>query len=820
MDPTLGGARYVATFLDDYSGLSVAEPLKTKAEVVDAVKRVIPFLETQSGKTLKTVRTDNGGEYINDSLRQFFASKGVCHQTTVPYTPQQNGKAERLNRTNMEKALSILAEANLPKALWGEAYMAANYVRNRSPVKGKAATPWELFFNKQPDVSDLRVWGSKAYVHIPVEHRRKLDYKSEVGYMVGYAANSKGWRVWMGGDTVIVSRDVYFDERPTSTAPVESIMVNPDIQGQSKTSPAPPDPAGDTDSDYDPSEYHSEDGAEPDGEQAEPAGDQPERRTSTRANKGQPGKPYWMVTAASTTGGAGGAGEPSTYKQALASEEAPFWRGAMDEEMESLMVNNTFMLSKAPDGVKPLGLKWVFKKKRDTAGNIERYKARIVAKGYEQQHGIDYDEVFAPVSKYATLRTLLAKAAAEDLELDVIDIKTAFLQGNLEEDIWVEQPPGYELGEPGMSLKLNKSLYGLKQAPRCWHQRLHQELLAMDFKVSEADPGLYISTDPKVTAYILVYVDDLALATKGADAKSKIKTSLLKVFDGRDLGPINSYLGISVQRDRSAKSITISHQRMVNDLVSKYGLEDSNPRRLPLSASSLVGTSEEPLDLKLFPYRQLVGSLMHLAVTVRPDISYAVGALARHMAAPTSTHWLAAKGVLRYLAGTPSLGITFGGSGDTSLELQGYCDADYAGDTDTRKSTTGYVFLLNSGAVSWQSKRQPTVAASTTEAEYMAAASAIKEALWLRKLLSDLQLGSGTISIFADNQSAIKLLRNPIITGRAKHIDVMHHFARERVLRKEVKVSYISTDAMLADVFTKVLSIAKHQLCCKGFGMV
>lgn len=492
----------------------------------------------------------------------------------------------------------------------------------------------------------------------------------------------------------------------------------------------------------------------------------------------------------------------------------------MDEEYNSLLVNNTWELSKAPPGVKPLGLKWVYRIKRDTAGNIERYKARIVAKGYEQQHGIDYDEVFAPVSKYSSFRTFLAKAAAEDLELDVIDIKTAFLQGNLEEDIWVEQPPGYELGEPGLSLKLNKSLYGLKQAPRCWHQRLHQELQAMCFKASEADPGLYISTDPKVTAFILVYVDDLALAVNGKDAMVKIKSDLLKVFDGRDLGPINSYLGISVQRDRAAGTISISHQRMVQDLVSKYGLEDSNPRRLPLSASSLAGTNLEPLDLKQVPYRQLVGSLMHLSVTVRPDISFAVGVLARHMAAPTTTHWQAAKGLLRYLAGTPSLGITFGGSGGTPLVLQGYCDADYAGDTDTRKSTTGYVFLLNSGAVSWQSKRQPTVAASTTEAEYMASASGIKEALWLRKLCGDLQLGFGTISIFADNQSAIKLLRNPIITGRAKHIDVMHHFARERVLRKEVSVSYISTDAMLADMFTKVLSIAKHQFCCKGIGMV
>jgi hypothetical protein len=274
-----------------------------------------------------------------------------------------------------------------------------------------------------------------------------------------------------------------------------------------------------------------------------------------------------------------------------------------------------------------------------------------------------------------------------------------------------------------------------------------------------------------------------------------------------------------VVRDRAAGTITISHKRMVLDLVSKYGLEDSNPRRLPLTASSLAAPGE-PLDLQLFPYRQLIGSLMHLSVTVRPDIAFSVGALARHMAEPTSAHWLCAKGVLRYLAGTPSLGITYGGRGGTPLELVGYCDADYAGDTDSRKSTTAYCFLLNSGAVSWQSKRQPTVAASTTEAEYMAAASATKEALWLRKLLSALQLGCGTISIFADNQSAIKLLRNPIITGRAKHIDVMHHFARERVLRKEVSVSYISTDAMLADVFTKALPIAKHEFCCKGLGML
>jgi hypothetical protein len=638
--------------------------------------------------------------------------------------------------------------------------------------------------------------------------------------MVGYAANSKSWRVWMGGNTITISRDVYFDERPTQAAsiPVTSLLDNTDNPGLNleKTTSASDDDLPD----LEPAGTNTNGEAPPDiPEEAEaPAAQEQDssRRVSTRANKGQPGKPYWMMRASEDN-----LGEPTNIKQALASQDADLWRAAMDDEMASLLQNDTWELSEPPPGTKPLNLKWVYKVKRDTAGNIERYKARIVAKGYEQQEGIDYNEVFAPVSMYATMRALLAKVAGEDLELDLVDIKTAFLQGNLEEDIWVTQPPGYELGQPHLACKLKKALYGLKQAPRCWHQRLHKELLTMGFKASEADPGLYISTKYKDTTFILVYVDDLAIASKSKEEKDKTKAHLLNVFDGRDLGPITSYLGIAVERNRAARTITIHHNLMVKDLVAKYGLEDSNPRRLPLSVSTMASTPGEPLDLKVYPYRQLVGSLMHLSVTVRPDITFAVGVLARSMAEPTMVHWQAAKGVLRYLSGTASLGITFGGgSSGPGLHLQGYCDADYAGDTDTRKSTTGYVFTLNSGAVSWQSKRQPTVAASTTEAEYMAAAAAIKEALWLRKVLNDLQLGPGTISIFADNQSAIKLLRNPIISGRAKHIDVLHHFARERVLRKEVSVTYISTDSMLADMLTKVVPIAKHQVCCKGIGML
>ena len=287
-------------------------------------------------------------------------------------------------------------------------------------------------------------------------------------------------------------------------------------------------------------------------------------------------------------------------------------------------------------------------------------------------------------------------------------------------------------------------------------------------------------------------------------------------FEARDLGEAVSYLGITISRDRANRQIKISHERMIADLLDKYNMKDSKTKSIPLSPAIKLSKEGMEINKQQYPYSNLVGSLMFLSVTTRPDISYTVGALARYMVQPTAVHWQAAKGVLRYLAGTKQYGITFRGS---STSLMSYCDADYAGDVDTRRSTTGYVFILNGGAISWSSKRQQTIAASTTEAEYMAAASAVKEALWLRKLLRDLEIEAETVTIMADNQSAIKLLKNPISSLRSKHIDVIHHFARERVMRGEVEFQYISTVEMIADVMTKALPTTKHVFCCAGMGV-
>jgi len=317
---------------------------------------------------------------------------------------------------------------------------------------------------------------------------------------------------------------------------------------------------------------------------------------------------------------------------------------------------------------------------------------------------------------------------------------------------------------------------------------------------------------------LLVYVDDLLVASGNVKVLRAVKSALMGTFDTRDLGAATLFLGMELVRDRSARAITINQRRMTTELVNKYGLGDGKIKATPISLGTRLirGDDDEVLDTAAFPYSELVGSLLYLSVCTRPDIAEAVGKLARYMAKPTAAHWGAAKGVLRYLAGTAGMGITFKGG---EAPLVGYCDSDYAGDIDSRRSTTGYVFIMHGGAVSWNSKLQATVAVSTTEAEYMAAAGAVKEALWLRKLMGDFGIPIKTVKIYGDNQGAIKLLKHPIASARSKHIDVIYHFARERVARGEVTFEYISTERMVADGMTKALPENKFVFCREGMGV-
>ena len=676
-------------------------------------------------------------------------------------------------------------------------------------MTGRDKTPWELFFGTKPDVSHLRTFGARCYAHTPKALRHKLDNTSAPGRFIGYPPGTKGYKILLENGRIIISRDVKFlesssrqqpppvDDTDTLEPPENLDPVGAEEAADELMLPPPADSAGTS--------------ARPQTPRKQP------KRTATDVPASVWGSEGYQITGrkreVAGTAHAAIISEPSCLEEALASEQAELWRQAADDEMASLLANNTWELETVPPGVKPIPVKWVFKLKRDASGNVERYKARLVAKGFRQREGIDYEEVFAPVSKYTTVRATLARAAALDLEIHQLDIKTAFLYGELEEDVWVQQPPGYESGSPDMACHLRKSLYGLKQAPRVWYGKLSQALEAMGFQPSSADPALFIKPGPP-SVYLLTYVDDILVITSDKKALDSTKSKLLTTFEGRDIGAASFFLGMDIKRDRQARSLSLGQSRLTTDLLEKYGMTECKPLSTPLSTAAKLTKDGEPLDTAAHGYSQLIGSLMYLSVCTRPDISQAVGALARYMAAPTTAHWQAAKGVLRYIAGTANFGITFQGD-----NLEAYCDADYAGDLDTRRSTTGYVFTLGGGAISWSSRLQPTVAASTTEAEYMAAAYAIKEGLWLRTLLNDLGMELDTITIMADSQSAIKLLKNPVFSMRSKHIDVIYHFARERVTRKDVTFKYISTNKMAADALTKPLPAAKLEFCRTTMGV-
>ena len=843
--PSFGGSKYAATFIDHATGYSIVRTVKSKADVTPAVKEVLTYMEKQAEASIKAVRTDNGTEYVNSELTTYLKEKGIAHQTSMPYTPEQNGTAERLNRTLINKVLPMLYSADLPPEAWAEAFITANYLRNLAPVSGKTKTPWEMFFGRKPDVSTLRAFGATAYTHVPKEKRSKLDPRAEKGIMIGYPDFGKGYRVLMPDGSIVSSRNVVFDESKVLSKSFinykPATLVDPTIMCYSA------DKIG-TEVWEPPAELPTSPGASPPG--STPGSSPPGSPLGPLGGPSPAGAPAGAPPAppspAAPAGGTDHSGpppgvtitrygrasrppgewykanyvgeaplEPSSYTEAINGPDADLWRTAMDEEIAALAANNTWELDTPPSGVKVIPTKWVFKIKTDADGNIERYKARLVVKGYRQIEGIDYDEVFAPVSKYATLRTVLALASSRDYEIHQVDIKNAFVQGALKEEVWIGQPEGYSAA-PGLACRLIKALYGLKQAPRAWHSRLDEELIAMGFTPSDADASLYTHADKE--AYILIYVDDILIITAGTALLINIKERLSSVFDARDLGEATYYLGMRITRDRIEKSIKVTHEKMINELASKFDLAECTPRDIPMSPGIKLNKGDgEPLDTSLYPYSSLVGALLYLSVTSRPDISFAVGALSRFMSCPTSVHWGVAKGVLRYLAGKPDFGITFRGSDTT---LIGLCDSDYAADPDTRRSTTGYVFTFNGGAITWSSKRQPTIAASTTEAEYMAAAAAVKEALWLRKLMRALKIDTGVINICSDNQGAIKLLRNPISSLRSKHIDVMHHFARERVVRGEVAFSFVPSASNIADALTKPLALSKFEECRAGMGMV
>ena len=420
--------------------------------------------------------------------------------------------------------------------------------------------------------------------------------------------------------------------------------------------------------------------------------------------------------------------EPTCYREA-AGQAA--WEQAMKIEIEAIEKNETWSLTKLPVGHKVIGLKWVFKLKKNSNGEIIKYKARLVAKGYTQQQGVDFDEVFAPVARLDTVRVILAVAANRGWQVDHLDVKSAFLNGELREEVYVAQPEGYVVqGKEKFVYKLHKALYGLRQAPRAWNTCLDKSLKSLGFMKCTQEQAVYIRDEIGANIIIGVYVNDLIVMGEDAATIADFKKKMFSEFDMSDLGMLHYYLEIEVAQENG--EITIKQTAYAKKILGQFGTLECNPTKYPMEPKTHLHKDEKGHPVDASEYRRIIGCLRYLLHT-RPDLSFAVGMASRFMERPTVMHHKAVKQTLRYLKGTMHYGLVYGRGGGAE-EITGFTDSDMAGDMDDRKSTSGMAFYVNKCLVAWNSQKQKTVALSSCEAEFMAATAVACHALWLRSL--------------------------------------------------------------------------------------
>lgn len=947
------GNCYIVTFIDDFSRYVMAYFVKTKDQVPiafeDYVRQMRVLCQSQSLRVLK-IKSDNGGEYSSHWFREICLENGIQHDFTSPYNPQQNGVAERYNRTLWNMVRSMLTKAVLPPRDWVHAAAAAIYVNNRNFTSAVPVTPYQALLKKKPDLSHLRVFGCICWA--PVHIHRKDQNPFEACRFLGYSTNSNSYlvRQLYGGEIRVVScKDVKFDESKfhiLKQAPIGvSLLENEDPRAGwgfmpvitnlvpgvvSQPSPPVSIPTNDTadlqeassheddsadhnqgenisDCDNDPSsaghfntatnELPHQLGREYSSFQQVGRADTQEPRRSTRLKKStavpeskpKPVKRRGQLEyeVESIVGheivdgqikykvkwkGYGfdectnqsredlknspiilqnyertisaqeeslepvveqdeeiqtnvainnaivtyGSAVPKNLTEALQGEDQKEWLEATQKELDSMVRHEVFTLVDLPPGAKCVGSRFVLDIKRDG-----RKKVRLVAQGYTQQQGIDYDGTYSPVLNARSFRLLMALANKHQYSIKHLDVSNAFLNGTLEHSVYMKQPAGFEDADhPDKVWKLQKSIYGLKQGGRQWNSTIDDWfVIDLGFTKSEIDPCLYYKKMPDgENMYIGLYVDDIL------DISSDLHTDwfakqLTKRFESKDLGEVSDFLGMSVIRHRDTKKILIHQEQYCLSVLERFKMSSSSPEPTPLAQEVLTSemspvTVEEQRKMAYVPYREAIGCLNYLTICTRPDIAVAVSSVAKFVEHPGPKHWTAVKRILRYLKGTTSYGIAFGSapSSHDCVELSAFVDASYADQEDMR-STIGYVTQVEGGPLHWKTKKTGKIATSTTEAEYIGQAYCAKEIVSERMLLESIgQTQNSPTLVHGDNEAALKLATKEGISELTKHIKVRYHYIREAIQDNEITLKHVGSLNNVADILTKGITM-KDRYC-------
>uniref|UniRef100_A0AAV1VDZ4 Polyprotein n=1 Tax=Peronospora matthiolae TaxID=2874970 RepID=A0AAV1VDZ4_9STRA len=746
-NPSKGGAKYVLTFVDDYSRYVVAYFLKKKSEVAIKLREFMTFYENQWGERMKCLRSDNGTEFVNQEMTKICMLNGIVHQRTVPYSPQQNGVAERMNRTIMERSRSMLYYKGVPMEWWAQAVSTAVYLINRSTNTHNATvTPFELGFKVKPTLDHLRVFGSRGYVHIDEAKRTKLEPKSFRCLLLGYPENVKGYRVYdLDASKVKVSRSVKLDEREvdgiydTLPAQIETVIhVSTDADDEVTLAPVELQPV-----EAEPMEGVENDAPDVEMESMQPIQDaipsllMPQERSAPTGFELEPYR-----------------GPPTIFE---------------DDQVVFHTPSDRFRSSREP----------VFLLEEGTDAEEERKSEGRDGPSYPKRARIDKDGLIA--------EAVLAYAAS----IDTVDLFTTYAQNYV--------------------CQLNKAIYGLKQAASAWNKTIHRVFLGYGFKSCGADQCVYVKRSKSNFIYVCLYVDDMIIAAKTSDEIDDVQNALKSVFKMKELGPAKFILGMEIDHNMTAGTLMIKQTRYIDDVAKRFGQENAKSvdnqcaTGLKLSKSQSPATDEERRKMQSRPYRSLIGCLLYITTCTRPDISFVVTQLSRFLENPGAQHWNAAIRVLRYLKTTRQHGIIYKG-GTGSVTAEAYSDADWGSNLDDRRSVSGVMIMIGNAPVVFKSKFQRTVALSSAEAEYMALSLCVQEVLWTRAILTDMgMVQMNATQIWEDNQGAIALAQNAGYHARTKHVDIRHHFIRETMEDGTVAVAYVDTKHQLADILTKAL---------------
>jgi len=508
--------------------------------------------------------------------------------------------------------------------------------------------------------------------------------------------------------------------------------------------------------------------------------------------------------------------EPPSYKDAINSNERDMWRKACEDEIDLLGGYRTWTLVNPPKDKNVVGSRWTFRVKRDNVGRVNRYKARLVARGFSQIPGVDFNETYSPTIRLTSIRMILALASKFNLELRQVDVKGAYLNGKLEEEVYMQQPEGFvKKQNEHMVCKLNKGIYGLKQSGRVWHHTLRHEMEKLGFTTGTADTTIFFRfTKGGGIEIVGWYVDDGLLASNSTKGMDSMLSDIRGSFDIQDLGNPTRLLGIKIDRSRELGTIHISQPAFITTIAKRFDVTPGRTVSSPMDNNTNFRMATDDEEAINIPYASLIGSINYCAVSTRPDIAYATNKCAQFASKPTLAHWEAAKRIVRYLLHTKEYGILYkmsgGGIEGYAHNMAGYVDADFAGDLNDRKSTTGWTFMFNGAPISWASKKQNHVARSTMESELVAGSFASAEGIWIIKLGKDFKLNFTPIPIYTDNQSAIIFSNNEINNNKTKHIDIHFHYTRNQIETGNIKLHYINTSNNPADILTKPLSPRKH----------